>query len=415
MTEKVDAEWVKAQLRQLAKGESPTPADPGDGEQVEIVELLSDVHRRYVSGRRALVDDARFLDSIVENIPHMIFVKDAAELRFVRFNKAGETLLGYDRTDLIGKNDDDFFPADEAAFFTSKDRKVLEAGELLDIPEEPIHTKTGERWLHTKKIPIVGDDGAPEFLLGISEDITERKAAVELLADRTRQLERSNAALERFAYVASHDLQEPLRTVVSYIQLLEREYGDRFDGDARTYLDFAVEGARRMQSLIRGLLTLARVQTAAKPFIELDLNAEVSVVLQGLRSAVSESGATIEVGELPQVLGDDDQIRQLLQNVIGNAIKFARPGAAPIIEVAGAVVGAVVRVSVTDNGLGVPDEFARKVFDVFKRLHTHDEIPGTGIGLAICERIVLRHGGRIWVESAGEHGAKFVIELPAAG
>ena len=408
------AEWVTARLKALADGRCDVdPAEALDPAQAEIAALLAKIEAKHVADRAQLLDTQRFLDSIVENIPHMIFVKDAAELRFVRFNRAGEALLGYDRADLIGKNDYDFFPTDEADFFTSKDRSVLDGGSMLDIPEEPIHTRAGARWLHTKKIPIAGDDGAPAFLLGISEDITAKKQAAEVLSQRTRQLERSNDALQRFAYVASHDLQEPLRTVASYIQLLEREYATELDEEARKYISFVVDAARRMKDLIRGLLSLSRVSTSGEALALAELGEVLAQVQSDLALRIEECGASVSIGLLPVLWIDREQMRQLFGNLIGNALKFVAKGTTPQVRVSAERVDDLWRLYVDDNGIGVESGFAEQVFEVFKRLHSQSVYPGTGIGLAICQRIVDRHGGRIWVEDRDGGGARFCVELPA--
>jgi len=193
-----------------------------------------------------------FLDTILENIPNMIFVKDARDLRFVLFNKAGEKLLGYDRKDLIGKNDYDFFPAEQADFFTGKDRSVLSKKELHDIPEEPIDTRHGRRWLHTQKVPILDEKGEPVFLLGISEDITQRKEAEEKikrlneeLEQKIAQLETANTELDAFSYSISHDLRAPLRAIHGYTKILMEDYGDRLDEDARQMMDSTMANAKK--------------------------------------------------------------------------------------------------------------------------------------------------------------------------
>lgn len=368
-----------------------------------------------ISNRKSLENEIRkkeiFLDSIIENIPNMLFVKDAKELRFIRFNKAGEELLGYKREDMIGKNDYDFFPKEQADFFTEKDRAVLENGKLLDIPEEMIKTKyKGERILHTKKIPIFDEAGQPLYLLGISEDITEKKKADDALEQRTRELARSNTDLEQFAYVASHDLQEPLRTVSSYVQLIERRYEDKLDEEAKEFIKFAVDGVNRMQNLISALLQYSRVSTRGQEPSPTNIADVVEAVKQNLHEAIIESKATITTDELPVIKADEAQMIQLFQNLIGNALKF-KGDEDPQIRISAKKQDGLWLFSIKDNGIGIPKEDLERIFVIFQRLHTREEYKGTGIGLAVCKKIVERHGGKIWAESEEGKGTTFFFTI----
>lgn len=228
-------------------------------------------------------------------------------------------------------------------------------------------------------------------------------------------LQRSNAELEQLAYVASHDMQEPLRMIASYLQLVEQRYVDKLDDDGHEFIGYAVDGAKRMQGLINDLLTYSRVGTKARPFEPVALAAVAATALSHLRVAVAESGARVELGELPQVQGDAPQLVQLLQNLVGNAIKF-RGTEAPVVRLDARPEGAAWwHLSVSDNGIGIEPAYFERVFVLFQRLHSRSAYPGTGIGLALCKRIVERHGGRIWVESLPGQGAAFHFTLPAAG
>ncbi len=491
--------------------------------------------RKLQESEEKLINSENFLNLIVENIPNMLFVKDAKDLKFVRFNKAGEELLGYSRNDLIGKNDYDFFSKEEAEFFTSKDRVVLENKKLLDIPEESVKTNNkGTRILETKKIPILDNEGKPLYLLGISNDITERRKMQEALQiseekfntafrlspagiaiinlstgkymdvndsflriigfereeivghtsletnifdpdvnkqileeiktegsirnkeiafrkksgetgtllfstelininnashtltilyditkrikaetelkQKSEELARSNQELEQFAYVASHDLQEPLRMVNSYVQLLSNRYKDKLDEDANDFIAFAVDGSNRMRMLIQSLLEYSRVNRV-KPFEKININEVLTEVQHDIKGVIEENKAIIKIDQLPDIIGDTVLIGQLFQNLIINAIKF-RGKESPAVSISGEKInGNEYLFSVKDNGIGIQKEYREKIFIIFQRLHNKDKYSGTGIGLAICKKIVERHGGEIWVESETGEGSTFYFTI----
>jgi len=225
------------------------------------------------------------------------------------------------------------------------------------------------------------------------------------------ELARSNRDLEQFAYVASHDLQEPLRMVATYTQLLAERYAGKLDENADKYIHYAVDGALRMQTLVQDLLAFSRVGRQGTDFRVVDCSALLHVVKQNLKTAIEENGAQIECGPLPLVVADSSQLGQVFQNLIGNAIKF-RGAAPPVIRITAEKKDREWMVAVSDNGIGIAPEHAEIIFVIFKRLHTRSEYPGSGIGLAICQKIVERHGGRIWVESKPGEGSTFKFTLP---
>jgi signal transduction histidine kinase len=248
----------------------------------------------------------------------------------------------------------------------------------------------------------------------LQREVRERERAEQVLAERSRELARSNAELERMAYIASHDLQEPLRMVASYVQLLERRYMGQLDADAHEFIGFAVDGARRMQALIDDLLTISRVDTKGRPLQRVELGEALDAALRSLRIAIDERNAKVQAGPLPAVLGDAAQLTQVFQNLLSNAVKFCQ-ASAPLVEISARRDGAQWRICVRDNGIGVPEEHRERIFGMFQRLHGRREYAGTGIGLAICQKIVERHGGSIWVEAAQGGGSVFIFTLQAAG
>ena len=247
-----------------------------------------------------------------------------------------------------------------------------------------------------------------------ARDITARKKAEENLRKTMEDLEHSNRELEQFAYVASHDLQEPLRMVSSYSQLIARRYKDKLDSDGVEFIEFAVDGANRMQKLINDLLAYSRVSTRGRPPETTDAHAALGEAITNLGAAIEESGAFITNDDLPEVAADYSQLVHLFQNLLGNAIKF-RGDETPHIHVSAKRGRGEWVFSVKDNGIGIEPQYHDRIFIIFQRLHGRDEYSGTGIGLALCKRIVERHGGRIWLESQPGSGTVFHFTIPFKG
>ena len=251
---------------------------------------------------------------------------------------------------------------------------------------------------------------APSFELQyVNEDLQDRAAS---LRETTLELQRSNAELEQFAYVASHDLQEPLRMISSYVQLLARRHRDRLDSDADEFIGFAVYGANRMQTLINDLLAYSRVSTQGRPFEPVNCELVLDNVLENLKAAIADSGAVVSRDRMPSIDGDPTQMSQLFQNLIANALKFGSE-ALPEVHLGVSRIDGHWHFSVTDNGIGIDPKFSEKIFVMFQRLHGRSKYDGNGIGLSICKKIVERHGGRIWVEPEVRSGSKFCFTVPA--
>jgi light-regulated signal transduction histidine kinase (bacteriophytochrome) len=245
-------------------------------------------------------------------------------------------------------------------------------------------------------------------------DITDRKQAQDKLKKALLDLERSNKELEQFAYVASHDLQEPLRMVASFTQLLEKRYKDQLGQDAKDFIRFAADGANRMQGLINDLLAYSGVGARGKPLEPTDCHAVLGQAIVNLSMVIEDNHAIVTSDELPTVMADASQMVQLFQNLVGNAIKF-RDEELPRIHVSALEKGNEWVFSVKDNGIGIDPQFSERIFVAFQRLHSREKYPGTGIGLAICNKIVDRHGGKIWIESELGKGSTFYFTMPKRG
>lgn len=321
-------------------------------------------------------------------------------------------LTGYNREKLIGS----YF----SQYFT--DPKLAEEGIRLVLKEEHVNDyELIAKAKNGKEIPVsfnastfYDQAGKLHGILAIARDITERKLAEKKLNAVLANLERSNKDLEQFAYIASHDLQEPLRMVQSYVELLARRYKDKLDKDANEFIEFAVAGVNRMQRLINDLLDYSRVITRAKPFTKVDCNIILQNALFNFQKKIKETDANITSDTLPIITADETQVSQIFQNLISNALKFCKQK--PEIHIRAKEEPEQWIFSVQDNGIGINPEYHKQLFVLFRRLHTEKEYSGTGIGLAICKKIVERHGGKIWVESEGENkGSVFYFTIPKMG
>ncbi|HVS54587.1 MAG TPA: PAS domain-containing protein [Opitutaceae bacterium] len=361
-----------------------------------------------------LTEERNLLRTIIDQLPSRLYVKDTAS-RFVLNNQAHlETLGAKSQEEVAGRTTLDFFPGERGRQALADDRRVLETGTAIHNEERSDFGSAdgAVHWSLITKVPFYDSHGQLAGLVGISHDITERKRQEQAAKRNAEELARSNAELEQFAYVASHDLQEPLRAVASCVQLLKKRYGDQLDARADEFIAHAVDGTKRMQALITDLLAYSRVGTHTHPFAPAECGAVLDEALANLAVAMQESGAVIKRDGLPELVADASQLTQLFQNLIGNAIKFRAEGRAPEIAVSARREGAEWWFAVADNGIGIEPQYYERVFRVFQRLHTRSRYPGTGIGLAICKKIVERHGGRIWIESQPGAGTTFFFTLP---
>jgi PAS domain S-box-containing protein len=375
------------------------------------VVVLRDIteRKRMEEGLRASEERYR---TLVETVPDVIFSL-SADGSLTSLNPAFEKITGWSRAEWIGKSFHTILHPDDLAHATGHLFNAL-SGKMSPIFEVRVLCKSG-RYTTGEFIgaPHIKDGKVIE-VIGFAREITDRKKAEEALKEKTEELARSNRELEAFAYVASHDLQEPLRMVTNFVQLLAKRYKGKLDSNADDFINFAVDGTMRMWNLINDLLAYSRVGTRAHPFEPINCETILQEALDNLKVTMEESGAVVTHDSLPTVMADSSQLGQLFQNLIGNAIKF-RGNERPRIHVSANRNGHGWTFSVRDNGIGIAPEYTERIFIIFQRLHGRQQYPGTGIGLAICKKIVERHGGRIWVESTPEKGATFYFTLPKEG
>ncbi len=321
------------------------------------------------------------------------------------------TLLGYNSTELIGHSAYEWIHPEDIPEVEIFHRAVLEVLGPFQLVYRLRHKDGHYIWFETNAQAICHQEtGEVIKIQAASRDISDRQRIEKELAQHTADLARSNAELEQFAYIASHDLQEPLRMVASYTQLLALRYPEKLDAQADKYIAYILDGATRMQQLIHDLLQYSRVGTHGKSFDFVDCNEIINRAISNLKIAIRQSEARISSQNLPQVFGDKTQLLQLFQNLLSNAIKY-RGSRTPEVEIKARYIEGEWLFSVQDNGIGVDPKQGDRIFQIFQRLHTREEYPGTGIGLAICKRIVERHRGRIWVESEPDRGAIFYFTL----
>jgi PAS domain S-box-containing protein len=374
--------------RWLSVNAAPLEADDQDGDLVVVsIEDITEQRRRQRQLERRKADLETELSEILARISDAFYALDE-EWRFTHLNEQAAELMRQPREELLAGRIWEVLPGTEASAYRERFETAMDAQEPVDFEE---YVDDIDAWLEFNVYP--SETGVSVYM----HDITERK-------EYQRKLEESNERLEQFAYAASHDLQEPLRMVSSYLQLLEKRYADDLDEDAGEFIEFAVEGADRMREMIEALLAYSRVETQGEPLEPVDLGTVLEEAHENLLLQIQESGAEVTAGDLPTVSGDENQLRQVFQNLLDNAIEYSGEGP-PRVHVDAERAGDRWVVSVADDGIGIDPGEADRVFEVFHRLHSREEHEGTGIGLALCERIVERHGGDIWVESEGRSGA----------
>lgn len=389
------------------------------GDQVLFSSFIRDISERKES-ESALRQTTTFIESLFEHVPNMIFVKDAKDLRFVRFNKAGEELLGYSRSELLGKNDYDFFPAQEADFFTTKDRETISNGRLTDIPEEPIRTKNkGIRLLHTKKIPIYDAVGTAQYLLGISEDVTERKEAEAALVKARLAAEQASKAKSDFLANMSHEMRTPLNAIIGISDYLLRT---RLSSEQSELVSRCIKASDGLLRIIEDLLHAAKsesgtLQLVAEPFI---LGEIVTEATDLMTTTARDKGLPLTLELAPRlpihVQGDAHRLQQVLLNLIRNAIKFTETGhitvrVSPFADARGTDL---IRFAVTDTGVGIDPDQCEMIFNRFTQADStsNRQYGGVGLGLSICKQLVELMGGRIWVDSVRGQGSTFSFTVP---
>jgi light-regulated signal transduction histidine kinase (bacteriophytochrome) len=303
---------------------------------------------------------------------------------------------------------EDAMPPEQQAIILPHYRAALEGKRReFDAP-----TPDGRVIYRVHAVPLYDDDGVIVGGMSVSRDVTEARTHERSLATRADELERSNAELAQFAYVASHDLSEPLRMISSYLQLLRRRYRGQIDEDADAFIDYAVDGAQRMRTLIEDLLAYSRAGRSERPFEPVDTSQVVAEVADTLRAQARAERPEIAWAQLPVVQGDPGQLRQLFQNLIGNGVKFVAPQVRPQVRITAEREGSHWRFAVDDNGIGIDPKQLDRVFGMFTRLHTRDQFEGTGIGLAIAKKVVEYHGGGIQAKALQRGGSRFEFTLP---
>src|SRR6202167_2717185 len=386
-----------------------SPLEIGDG--VLVTAAIRDISVRKDAEKHLAQMEGRYRGLLEAAPDAMVVVNRGGEI--VLLNVQAENQFGYRRDELIGQKVKNIIPegfeerliAD--ALRSAEDALAQQIGTGIELTAR---RKDGSEFpIELMLSPLESAEGI--LVTAAIRDITTRKKAEAHLLNKMEELNRSNIELGQFAYIASHDLQEPLRMVASYTQLLARRYKGRLDSDADEFITFAVDGANRMQRLIQDLLAYSRVGTKGKELLETSSEEALQRAILNLRGAIADSGAMVTHDPLPPVLADETQLVQLFQNLIGNAIKYQNPGVPRIHISAIKNGGGKWTFSVRDNGLGIDPQYFERIFVMFQRLHKREEFAGTGIGLAICKKIVERHGGTISVESQPGQGSNFLFAL----
>jgi len=360
--------------------------------------------------RLPMITAARAAREILDTMADALFVIDAdARIRVI--NGAVRKLLGFDESDLLGKSIDTLEESGGDATISRTLHELARRGPIRD-QERVFRSKRGGPVDVSVSISPISEHDVQEGAVVIARDIRERRRAMHNLHSAMTRLQQSNRELEDFAYVASHDLQEPLRKIQAFGDLLKSKHAETLPPQAKDYIERMQSAARRMQILINDLLSFSRVTTKAQPFVAVDLSAIAREVAHDLETRAHEAGGQIVIHDLPTIDADPLQMRQLLQNLVSNGLKFHRDDVPPSVEISGEAGGTEARIVVRDNGIGFEAKYAERIFTMFERLHGRGKYEGTGIGLAICRKIAERHGGEIAARSIPGEGSVFTVTLP---
>jgi chemotaxis family two-component system sensor kinase Cph1 len=404
-------------------GQTVQKAVPPQLDQTNWSEMFTNLQTAYadlthasytLERQKAEVDAGRdLLLQVITSMSEAVLLTDRTG-RVVQVNIAACRLLECDETALLGKPFAEICGSQDIPI-TPWQLLERAPGGTLPYSDIEISTRAGHAIPVSISVGVVRDRrGRITGMQAVARDITERKRAEEALAQQARELARSNAELEQFAYVASHDLQEPLRMMASFAQLLARRYRGQLDADADEFIDYMVDGATRMQRLINDLLAYSRVGRRGREFTLIECAVAVEAACANLRASIEESGAVVTVDPLPSIRAEETQFVQLFQNLIGNALKFR--GDRPVqVHIGAERLGDEWLFRVRDNGIGIEAQYAERIFMIFQRLHVRGQYPGTGIGLAIAKKIVEHHGGRIWMKSTPGEGSTFYFTMPEKG
>ena len=386
----------------------------GDGKPCKMLGVMKDITHRKEAETALKESEEKFRSLSEQSMLGIAIIQDGV---FKYFNNAFASMNGFSVQEMTSWKETDLLkvihPDDvQAVRDRLYKRQTGEEGSLSHNYQFRLFAKDGgTKWLDVYAATVMYNGRPADFIT--QADITALKETESKLKFTIEELTRSNAELEQFAYVASHDLQEPLRMVSSYVQLLKKRYEGKLGQDADDFIGFAVDGADRMQKLIKDLLAYSRVGTHKKEHTNADLDHIIETAMLNLDPVIKETGATIKYQGLPVVFADEAQMVQLVQNLISNSIKFCRAEEKPEIEIKASVKGPEVTVSLKDNGIGINSQYFEKIFVIFQRLHGKSDYPGTGIGLSICKKIVESHGGKIWLESAEGKGSTFYFTVPS--
>ncbi|MBI4664823.1 MAG: PAS domain S-box protein [Nitrospinae bacterium] len=383
------------------------------GKALDLARVNETYTSRILDDRNHAVLDLKRFRAAMDTSPDCVFLINPAIMRFVDFNKSAVNVLGYYAEELLLMGPQDVMPEYSEEQLQSIFYKVIEGHGAASEITTVHHRKDGSRFDVELRLSSLTQDDGKLIIIAIARDITERKRAEETVRSHARKLERMNKELEEFTYIASHDLLEPLRTVSNYCQLLKGDLGEDISKRAREDLNFILLSSDRMKKQIEDLRQLSRTGRLERQITRVDLNEIIREAVGDLEGLVRETGAKIEWKGLPFVMADSNSVRILVTNLIGNAIKF-RGQAVPVINITADRLGDSYQVTIEDNGMGIEPKYLDQIFSPFKRLHGMTKYDGTGIGLAICKKIIDRHGGEIWAESEPGRGSKFIFTLPAA-